>query len=462
MNTCQQLSTAAVTEGHMTTLQDITERLAFLRIDQRVSQTLRDCLPLIEPEIPAILDAFYHHLKSVPALRSLVGDQTARLKNAQLQHWQLLLSGKFDLTYLQRSIAIGQAHRRIGLDPRWYIGGYAFVIQRLTSTIIAKKRWKPQQATEILQAIQAAIFIDMDLAISVYIAAGDDLLAHELDDIADSLEREIHGAVAKVAERTTGMQLMTEHMLGVVTQVSQSTEAVTAAADSATQNVEESARSAEHLAGTAQQILDQASDSADVAASAVIQASTASATVHSLTVAAQEIGNIIQMITDIAAQTNLLALNATIEAARAGDAGKGFAVVASEVKNLANQTARATEEISARINNIQNVTGDASTAIASINETITRIQTIAGTITTAVQEQSSATSAISRNMIDAAKGTRQVTDRIDSVVQISTNTSNLARSMREELLSVGGDVGHLQGKVGKILTSLRQRRVALN
>ena len=138
--------------------------------------------------------------------------------------------------------------------------------------------------------------------------------------------------------------------------------------------------------------------------------------------AAQKIGDVVKLINDIAGQTNLLALNATIEAARAGEAGKGFAVVASEVKSLANQTAKATEDISAQIKSIQSATGGAVQAIGGIGQTIGRISEIATTIASAVEEQGAATQEIARNVQQASAGTNEVSSNIVNVTQAATET----------------------------------------
>ena len=147
--------------------------------------------------------------------------------------------------------------------------------------------------------------------------------------------------------------------------------------------------------------------------------------------AAQKIGEVVEMITDIAEQTNLLALNATIEAARAGDAGKGFAVVASEVKNLANQTAKATDEIGSQIGEIQSATSDAVAAIQSITKVIEEINNISSGISAAVEEQSAATQEIARNVEQAASGTQEVNSNIAGVSAAATESGTVAGSVLE-------------------------------
>ena len=163
----------------------------------------------------------------------------------------------------------------------------------------------------------------------------------------------------------------------------------------------------------------------------------------------------VQLITDIASQTNLLALNATIEAARAGDAGKGFAVVASEVKNLANETAKATEEITGQITGIQHATRDAVTAIQSIGQTIGRINEIATTIASAVEEQGAATQEIARNVQQAAAGTSEVSSNITGVTQAAGETGAAA----SQVLSSSGELGRqstlLRSEVDRFLQQVR-------
>ncbi len=192
-------------------------------------------------------------------------------------------------------------------------------------------------------------------------------------------------------------------------------------------------------------------NAAKTASEAVSQANRTNSTVQGLADAAQKIGAVVELINGIASQTNLLALNATIEAARAGDAGKGFAVVASEVKSLANQTAKATEEIASQITAMQSVTQEAVDAIREIGVAVSGISEIATTIASAVEEQEAATQEIARNVQQAAAGTQEVSSNIVGVTQAANQTGAAAG----QVLSVSGELSRqaqaLRAKIEKFI-----------
>ena len=185
------------------------------------------------------------------------------------------------------------------------------------------------------------------------------------------------------------------------------------------------------------------------------QANRTNAQIQSLADAASRIGDVVQLISDIAGQTNLLALNATIEAARAGEAGKGFAVVASEVKSLATQTAKATEEIGAKIAEMQSATGESVTAIKSISETIAGINDIAATIAEAIAQQGAATQEISQSVQMAAQSTQEVSSNIGGVTQAAAETG----SASNQVLNAAGELAQqgelLREKVDTFIASVR-------
>ena len=209
--------------------------------------------------------------------------------------------------------------------------------------------------------------------------------------MADQFETSVGTVVETVSAAADEMQTTAQSVSSTAEQTSRQATAVAAAAEQASANVQTVASAAEELSSSISEISRQVSQSTRIAGEAVAEVRGANEKVQGLATAAQKIGEVVALITDIADQTNLLALNATIEAARAGDAGKGFAVVASEVKNLANQTARATEEISAQIGGIQGATEDAVSAIGSIGGIINQINEITSTIAAAVEEQGAAT-----------------------------------------------------------------------
>jgi methyl-accepting chemotaxis protein len=171
--------------------------------------------------------------------------------------------------------------------------------------------------------------------------------------------------------------------------------------------------------------------------------------------AAGRIGDVVELISQIAGQTNLLALNATIEAARAGEAGRGFAVVASKVKALAEQTAKATGEISEQITEIQTATESSVGAIKAIGNTITRMSEIASAIASAVQEQGAATREISRNVQQAARGTQQVSASIVDVQRGANQTGSASSSVLAAAKSLSGESSRLKSEVGKFMDAIR-------
>jgi len=236
----------------------------------------------------------------------------------------------------------------------------------------------------------------------------------------DKMITEVVGSVSSAA---TELQSTAESLSASAEEPARQCNAVAAASGQTAQNVQMVAAATEELSSSIHEIGNQVAESTRVVGAAVMQAEDTNAKVKGLSEGAQKIGDVVTLINQIASQTNLLALNATIEAARAGEAGKGFAVVASEVKNLANQTAKATEEIGSQIKAIQESTHSSAEAIQAITTTIARVNEISTAIASAVEEQGAATHEISRNVQEASTGTSEVSANIVGVTQASQQTS---------------------------------------
>ncbi|MBP2233345.1 methyl-accepting chemotaxis protein [Azospirillum agricola] len=279
--------------------------------------------------------------------------------------------------------------------------------------------------------------------------------ARRLDAIVAAFEGKITGVVRNLAGAAREVQSASGSLNATADMTSRQSTAVASASEQASANVQTVAAAAEELAASVVEIGHQVQQSTRIAEQAVAAAGRAGGTVRGLSDAANRIGEVVDLINSIAGQTNLLALNATIEAARAGEAGKGFAVVASEVKSLANQTAKATDDISAQIASVQGATKEAVAAIVEIDRVITEMSEIAAAIASAVEEQGAATAEISRNVQEAARGTQEVNSTISDVTRAAVETGGAASQLRQTADALGGESNRLNQEVDGFLAEVK-------
>ena len=276
-----------------------------------------------------------------------------------------------------------------------------------------------------------------------------------MDKMADDFEASVGQIVNVVASAATELQASSKNLSEMSEQTSRQTSTVAAATEEASASVQTVASAAEELSASISEINRQIEESSRVAANAVQEVKRTDATVSTLSDAAAQIGDVVKLIQDIAEQTNLLALNATIEAARAGEAGKGFAVVASEVKNLANQTGRATEEISKKIVTVQSVSAEAVNAIRSIGGIIEKIDEITKMIAEALRQQDTATREISNNVQQASAGTSEISSSIVNVTHAAQESRNAANEVLEASGELSRQSEHLREEIHLFMNKVK-------
>lgn len=474
--------------------QNVGRRLEFMQLDAEGCARIRTLKTLIQNELPRGLDKFYAQLRQSPEVKRFFSsdDHIARAKGAQVGHWTNIAEGNFNDDYVNKVRIIGSTHARIGLEPQWYIGGYAIILDHLINSAVtamfpkrglfSKSEMKAEDFGKALASLVKAVLLDMDLAISVYIdekeaavnktqqqalaeanavsaslgkaisaLAAKDVTYRITDDLPEAyigLKNDFNDALIQLADTISQIDAgaseihagaeeirsAADDLAKRTAQQAASVEETAAALEEITTTVRDSSRRAEE----AGRLVSTTKDKADKSGVVVRNAVTAMGEIER---SSSQVASIIGVIDEIAFQTNLLALNAGVEAARAGDAGKGFAVVAQEVRELAQRSANAAKEIKAlittsgeQVKSGVSLVGQAGEALVEIAGDVNDINHNIVSIIEAAREQATALQQINHAVNTMDQGTQQNAAMVEQ-------TTAASHSLVSEVIKIANMLG---------------------
>lgn len=471
---------------------EIDRRMGFMGLG-RPSAGYMAVSPLLRRTVPLALAAFYERIRAEPETRRFFRDeaQITTASNAQQRHWDAIIDGRADAEYASAVRTIGHVHARIGLEPRWYIGGYSILLAHLTRAIVerpkklfASRRDHDRVTAEALAELNQRVLLDMDLAISIYLdvlqeerdrvqaaqdaaearqtevvrALGDALHALADNDLSvtipdvfpeeyRSLQNDFHAATRALRTAVRAVADSVESLSAGSSQLAVASEDLATRTERQAANLERTVSEAEAIANEVAATADGARQTAEAVAAARADVAQTSQVVgdavnaiHAIAASSTEIARFTSLIDEIAFQTNLLALNAGVEAARAGEAGRGFAVVAQEVRALAQRSSEASGEIrtliatsSAQVARGVDLVERTGEALERIGAKVTAVDGLAGGIAGSAQEQAEGLARVRRAMGEMDDITQQNAAMTEQATAAARQLANEAGGLHQQV-----------------------------